>query len=326
MHSRPTEIMYCFSQGAKDDIKELARVVSFKNLQVIALYSFIFILTGDFALSRACQTHAIRMSYSLGVHLNLKKLSPIQQYDRLKVFSTICTIHIGLSGASHLALNYITEVGESNSEITIPEYQIPNKNCAFYFDTEDENIEYGICTDTFTRFHDDVSISHWKLSQCSDRRIQDEFEKGLIEINQRYLDCLENFNILLQEFPHLKTRILSQKFQLELMYRELNLEKYRVLKSRVKYLKSYQIYNMYDECCSLLNTVIDSQDYLQPLHIFPYSAGINFISLYYMSNSSLRVLIVEKLADLMYFISNRHCDDKLAYLAIKNEYEVILKL
>ncbi|KXN66594.1 hypothetical protein CONCODRAFT_11518 [Conidiobolus coronatus NRRL 28638] len=185
MRHRPIELMSYFSECAKGNIKELVRVISFRNMQAMTLYSFIVILTGDFALSRACQAHAIRMSYSLGLHLNFKKLSPIQQYDRLKIFSTICTIHIGLSGASHLALNYITEIGESNSEITKPEYQIPNQNCAFYFDTEDENIEYGICADTFTRFHDDVSISHWKLSQCRDHCIQDEFERGLIEINQR---------------------------------------------------------------------------------------------------------------------------------------------
>jgi hypothetical protein len=48
----------------------------------------------------------------------------------------------------NLALNQLTEVGDCNTDVLKPEYQIPNSNCAFYFDTKDENIVYGVCLDT----------------------------------------------------------------------------------------------------------------------------------------------------------------------------------
>lgn len=106
------------------------------------------------------------MSHLLGLHLNLNKLTPIERYNRSKLFSTIHTSHICLAVMGHLALNYLTEIGDIRTDILEPEYQIPNIDCAFHYDTEDENILYTLCTDIYSNFCDAIILSLHSLSSC----------------------------------------------------------------------------------------------------------------------------------------------------------------
>jgi hypothetical protein len=167
MQDKPPELVKYFSKYAERNIKLAIKSLSLQGAQACFLYSYLMVLSGNFKLFKACQAHAIRMSYALGLHLNLKRLTPIQRYDRYQFFSSVKVYHNGFHGMGNLTLNQLTEVGYCNINILRPEYQIPNSKCAFYFDTEDENIVYGVCIDTCLGLYYIQTLHLYNLGKCS---------------------------------------------------------------------------------------------------------------------------------------------------------------
>jgi hypothetical protein len=325
MQSKPPELTEYFNEFAIINIKEAAKKFSFQSAQAVNLYSYIMLVTGKFTLSKVCQAYTIRMVYALGIHLNIKNLSPIKKYNRLMLFSSIFTIHMSFSLISHTDFNHLTEVIDCNIEPLESEYQIPNSNCTFHFDSEDENVVYGVIADTFYKSYYSQTKSLWSISKCNEHSIIDQFDRIINEINMKYAKCLQTFDVLLQDFPKLKSKILSQKSKLILFHHMNNLEIYRILKSKIMVLNSKQISCMINECSLLFDSVVESQGFEQVSYMHPYSAGINFIRLYHISNSYQKSIIKQKLKEILDFLSNRVCTDKLSFLVIKNGYELIIK-
>ncbi|KXN70155.1 hypothetical protein CONCODRAFT_78983 [Conidiobolus coronatus NRRL 28638] len=94
---------------------------------------------------------------------------------------------------------------------------------------------------------------------------------------------------------------------------------------RVSSLKPKQISNVIKEASLMFNSVVESESFIQHTHIFPYTVGLNFISIYSSCNKSQKLMVRDKLREVIDYLTNHFCADKLAYLIIKNEYESILK-
>jgi hypothetical protein len=225
----------------------------------------------------------------------------------------------------NLTLNQLTEPGDINIEILKPEYQIPNSKCAFYFDTEGENIVYGVCTYTNFKLYYTQLMYLCNLAKSSDISIQSKFDGYTNICIQKYHESISTFNFLSKEFPHLEPDIQSYRFKLTIYYHTINLEMYRILRRKVKQLTASQISKMLDECIMLFDSIIGSQGITQISHIYPYSAGLNFISLYPTANSNEKSLIKQKLFELIDYFSKGLIIDKLSYLIIKKEYDYINK-
>jgi hypothetical protein len=322
---KPPELVKYFNDYAENNIKEATRYISLQNAQATLLYSILMLLSGNFKAFKSCQAHAIRMSYAMGLHLNLKSFTPIQQYNRLQLFSTACAFHIGFYGMNSLSLNQLTELGDCNIEVLKPEYQIPNSKCAFYFDTEDGNIVYGVCAYTYFILTYVQVQNLYSLGKCSNHTIQIQFSALMDNITQKYLECMSTMEFLLKEFTHHEPEIKSTKFKLIIIYHIINLEMYRVFRHKVKQLTASQITKMLDECIMLFDSIIESQGITQITHTHPYSAGLNFISIYPIANSREKSLIKQKLCELFDYLSKGPIVDKLSYLIIKKEYENINK-
>jgi hypothetical protein len=325
MQDKPPELVKYFNEYAERNIKLAIKLTSLQGAQTCFIYSFLMLLSGNFKLFKACQAHAIRTSYTLGLHLVLKRLTPIQKYDRFLFFSTISAFHNGFHGMGNLALNQITEIGDFNTDISKPEYQIPNSNCAFYFDTEDENVVYGVCVDICFGLYYIQTFNLYSLGKCSEDSIQSEFDKLFDKSQKKFLECNITFKFLLEQFPHLESNIQSYRFTLNLNYYTINLETYRILRYKVKKLTPGQISIILNECILLFDTIIESQGKVQVTHTFPYTTGLNLISLYSIVNSIEKTLIKQKLRELLDYLSKGPCMDRLSYLIIKKEYETILK-
>ncbi|KXN74229.1 hypothetical protein CONCODRAFT_2765 [Conidiobolus coronatus NRRL 28638] len=325
MQDKPPELVKYFNEYAERNIKLAIRLTSFQGAQTSFLYSFLMLLSGNLKLFKACEAHTIRLSYALGLHLNLNRLTPIQKYDRFQFFSTVSNFHNGFHGMGNLALNQLTEIGECSIELLKPEYQIPNSKCVFYFDTEDENIVYGVCINTCFGLYYIQACNLYNLSKFSEDSIQSEFDKFFDKSKKKFLECNMTFDFLLEQFPHLELTIQSYRFELILNYHPLNLEMYRILRYKVKKLIPSQISEMLDECINLFDSVIESEGKIQVTHNYPYTAGLNLISLYPITNSIQKTLIKQKLRELLDYLSRGPCVDKLSYLIIKKEYENIIK-
>ncbi|KXN66283.1 hypothetical protein CONCODRAFT_20312 [Conidiobolus coronatus NRRL 28638] len=322
---KPLELVKYFNEYAEHNIKEATKSISLQNAQATFIYSFSMLISGNIKLFKACQAHVIRMCYALGIHLNLKRLTPIQQYDRFQFFSTTSAIHIGFYGLDYLTLNQLTELGDIDIELLKPEYQIPNSKCAFYFDTEDENIVYGVCAYTHILLYHIQAQNLSNLGKCNNQSIQAEFDILFNKATQRYYESMFTIEFLLKEFPHLESNILVYKFKLRIVHRILNLKMYRILRYKVKKLSPRQTSEMFNDCVILFDSIIESQEITQISHTYPYTAGLNFISIYPIVNASEKALIKQKLYELLDYFSKGPIHDKLSYLIIKKEYESILK-
>jgi hypothetical protein len=82
------------------------------------------------------------------------------------------------------------------------------------------------------------------------------------------------------EFPNLKYIIQKHRLQLLLYLSVGKLELYRGLESKVTKIKSIQISKMLDDCCMLLDLVIESKDIKQISYIYSYNSGLYFIRIY----------------------------------------------
>jgi hypothetical protein len=317
------ELVKYFNDYAERNIKEATRSISLQNAQATLLYSILMLLTGNFKLFKSCQAHAIRMSYALGLHLNLKSISPIKQHDRFQFFSFTCSFHIGFYGMDNLTLSQLTELGNCNIEILKPEYQIPNSKCVFYFDSEGENIVYGVCIYTNFKLYYMQLMHIYNLAKYTDMSIQPEFDAYINIGAQKYYESISTFNFLSKEFPHLESDIKGYRFKSTTYYHTLNLEMYRILRYKLKKFTSKKISKMLDECVMLFDSIMESQGITQVTHTYPYSAGLNFVSLYSIVNTSEKSLIKLKLCKLLDYFSKGPIIDKLSYLIIKKEYENI---
>jgi hypothetical protein len=325
MQNKPPELVKYFNEYAECNIKEAIRVISLQNAQATVIYSFMMVLSGNFKLFRACQAHALRMCYALGLHLNLKILTPLQRYDRMIFFFMSCAVHIFFYVMGDLSLNQLTELGDCNKELMSSKYQIPNSKCVFSFDTEGENVIYGVCVDiSFAIVH--MQSRHiFDLSKCSRNLINYKFGMLLIISAQRYAESISVYDLLLQKYPYLKLTIKTHRINSVILYCIGNLEMYAMLRHKVNKLTSSQISKMLDECIILFDAIIESQEFYQITSTYPYIAGLNFISIYQIANLDEKLLIKQKLNELFDYLSKAPIVDKLSYLIIKKEYESILK-
>jgi hypothetical protein len=327
MQDNPLELVNYFNDYAEKNIKEANRLISLQNAQAVFLYSFIMLLSGNFKLFRACQAQAIRMCYALGLHLNLKKITPIQRYDRSQFFSNLCSIHIIFYGVINLSLNQLTELGDCDTRLRFlkPEYQIPDSKCYFSFDTKDENIVYGICIHTHFVLSNMQAQHIFNLSRCTNNLIQVEFNTLLNKAREKYLKCMSIYDLLLKEYPHLKQSIQSYRINLIQVYHMDNLEMYTLLRYKVNNLTPRQISKMLNECVDFFNTIIESQGIIQIIPTYPYMTGLNFLNIYKIANLHEKSIIKQKLEQLLEYLSRGPYIDKLPYLIIKNQYESILR-
>jgi hypothetical protein len=226
----------------------------------------------------------------------------------------------------NLALNQLTEVGDCNTNILRPEYQIPNSKCAFHFDTKDENIVYGVCLDTCFGLYYVQSQQICNLGKSSENYIEFESDKLFDKSQKKFFECSMTFKSLLEQFPHLESSIQSYRFEFIVNYHSLNLETYRMIKYKVKKLKPSQISKMLNECILLFDTIVEGQGKIQLTHTYPYTAGLNLISLYPITNLNEKAIIKQKLREILDYFSRVPCVDKLSYLIIKKEYESIIKV
>ncbi|KXN66593.1 hypothetical protein CONCODRAFT_11517 [Conidiobolus coronatus NRRL 28638] len=325
MGHKPSELVGYFNEYVKENIMKAIRSISIQNTISVLLYSFLQLISGNFTLSKSYMAHAIRMGYTLGLHINIPIQDTIQRYNRTKIFYTLNILHVGSCGTEGLCSNMLAEFGEFSIDHTSPLYQIPNSSCSFHYDTKEENILYGLCVDMHSRYSYIQSFAVWNVSICSEDSVEKEFDKYLQKITKCYLKAIVTFNKLSLELPHLKYKIQKHSLQLHLDFSIAKLDLYRILKSKTPKLKPGQITNLLSECCSLLDLVLESKEFKQVYNVYPYTVGLNFIRLYSISNSNQRKIIKTKLTQLLVFLSSRTCSDKLCYLIIKNEYEKITK-
>ncbi|KXN67181.1 hypothetical protein CONCODRAFT_19798 [Conidiobolus coronatus NRRL 28638] len=325
MQNKPPELVKYFNEYAERNIKEATRTISLQNAQATLIYSFMMVFSGNFKLFRALQTHTIRMSYALGLHLNLKWLTSIQRYDRMRFFLSICPVHMFFYGIGSLSLIQLIEIGDFNTELVDSNYQIPNSKSVFSLDTKDENIVYGICVDIRFALSCMQSQHIFNLRKCTKHTIQSEFDMLFASFTQKYAEYMSIYDSILQKYQHLKLNIQIQRINSIIAYHIGNLEMYSVLRYKVDKLNSSDVSNMLDECVILFNTIIESQEFCQLRHTYPYLAGLNFIKIYQIANTSEKSLIRRNLGKLIDYLSKGPIKDKLTYLIIKKEYELILK-
>jgi hypothetical protein len=325
MEYKPPELVSYFNEYSDINIKIAIRSLSLDSVQALTIYSILFVHNGDYSLSRYCQSHAIRMSYALGLHLNLKTLSPILQYNRLMLFSSITILNTTTYAISHFNLNQLAGFEDFNTKILKPVYQTPNSNCAFYFDKEDENIVYGFCADAFTRALYMSNRLLWMVSKCSENSIQAEFDTMFDNVAQNFSEIIQAHDLLSEEYPYLKDKIQDHKHQLSLSFHTFNLEAYRILRRKVSSLSPNQVSKVINECCTLFDLVVERKKLFKFTNTFPYTAGLNLSTIYPISNSLQQSIIKQKLGEILDFLSSCTIADKLSYLIIKNEYESIIK-
>jgi hypothetical protein len=325
MSNKPYELLNYFDRYVAKRIKEASKNISIQSVISIFIYSFLLLISGKLTLSRTYQVQAIRMIYALGLHLKPGRLGHVQKYDRMILLTTLSTVHIGACGTENLYLNMLGEFGEFNIDCISPQYQIPTPDCAFYFDTDKENILYGLCINMRSKYFYKLSLYTWSLSKCKEDYAQKEFDKYFKKVTKSYLQAKKFVNQLSLKFPHFNSKIQKHSLQMHLDFSNVKLELYRILEVKKSELKPCQISNMISEGCLILDLVIGSKELNQVYDIYAYIAGLSFVRINSKSCSNQRKLIKAKLTQLLDYLSCRVCTDKLSFLIIKNEYEKIMK-
>jgi hypothetical protein len=121
----PEEIRSYMYVYAVTNIKKILLTVKVSSAQALGLYSYVLYLNGNSSLSRVCLSHFARMNHALGISINRKNVSVLDQYNR-KLINNNMRLYYNWTKLGPSSYVVAPEDDEDDLEIYEPKYQYPN--------------------------------------------------------------------------------------------------------------------------------------------------------------------------------------------------------
>lgn len=318
--NKSSELTAYMDNYAIKNVKSMIKICSLENVQASVIYATLYHMNGNISLARTCQSNATRMSYSLGLHIDNKKLTPIDRYNRQILFSRVRAINAGFSLFHQFPPSYLTEYGEFNPDAFQLKYQLPDKNCIIYHSDPLESYIYSECSTALTKFNEACNFIIWefRVNKEIESVFHAEWDKSIQKIMCSFLEYCKVFTNLKKSYNQFKQKIEAYEFQTNIIYYHLTLEMYGILKSKKGTLTESEISNMIDLCDAFLEVIKKLPCYNPLCQFFRFFIGFNLITLYQSSNLTHKQLINIKLKPIVSYLTNTLTSfNYLNYLILK---------
>ncbi|KXN70154.1 hypothetical protein CONCODRAFT_17832 [Conidiobolus coronatus NRRL 28638] len=324
---QPNELVNYMNIYARYNIKNAIKSTSVANIQALILFSYFLDRSFDFNLFTVCKSHATRMGYQLGLHIDNKKLSLIDRYDRKLLFAKIRSMNIGLSRFESCIPNYITEFGEFSLKSFDSELQLPDKDTIFNSYTKEEKHVYSICSTEATKLNDKCMylIWHTSFNSIEKKVFKSKWTSIVRDIGEYFANCIEKFNQLLIEYTQYKSEISMFEYHMRNSYHEIMLEMYGILNREQKGLTPQETFQYLNHCQELLNSILNYPKFDPFSSFFTYLIGYNYLNIYPKCDEIQKQAILTNLNLIINLNSeNFTLSNSTNYLILKTGLKLIL--
>jgi hypothetical protein len=324
---QPEELTLYMDNYAKENLKILIRQCSLPAVQALLLYFAIYYGERNISLHFTCRSHATRIGYALGIHLDNKIFSELEKYTRRLSLIKLRCINIIGSSSHNLSTSFLTEFGSLNTKPIEPEWNIPNKDLLVYYEDEGERLFYATCCGHYINFFDELKYSVCNSLYCSarDSRYKSEWNKTRKDVTIVYQKYIRVFQSLSTMYPNYTQITSKYEFLICAFYHDTMVDMYNKLISKVEDLNPSDIDQaichldwMYNYISSGNQTRILTQTLIILL-------GYQYLSLYDLCSPSTRQAIQAKLAHIIQNLSIYYIpSNALSFIILKNGCKLII--
>ncbi|KXN70172.1 hypothetical protein CONCODRAFT_78993, partial [Conidiobolus coronatus NRRL 28638] len=266
------------------------------------------------------------MSYSLGLHLNYKNMSPVDRYNRKILLCLILRANRNLSGSICFTPNHLIELDKDHHILYDQKWQLPSPCSLMHFSNLLENQLYSLCLTQFFKFTDITGRTIWfpsffKLEIATFNLIWQSKVNTLKDI---FESTLKDFKTLKIKYEDFKTSIDSFEVQVKMQYHEAVIELYEVLKQKNKSLKPKEISCILSHCNNLYQVLTAPRNYSPYFQFFAHIVGLHYLNIYPKCSKSEKPKTKQRLKDLLLFMKDKlYSHYSLNYLILKTGYDAL---
>jgi hypothetical protein len=323
---QPEEIADYMEKFADNCIKKIVRAPSMDNIRALVIFTQLYQWNGEHTLAKTLQGHMSRMSYALGLHLDCKKLSPIERYNRQVLFSAVKIVNVCISGSHGFAPNYLTESCNSDLSLIDCKWQLPDSSCAFNFDSNIENILYSLLITEFYNYSDKMNYIIWfpNFMELSVNSFNQMWNKKLSDLKSLFETTVSSLNQMKSEYIEMETSITDHISKAKMLYHDASLELYELFKHKHETLSRRNISTIIDHCHSLFETVVECSDYNPYYQYYAHVLGLHYLNIYPKCNPAQKTITKQRLSDLLIYMKSKYFSYySLNYLLLKTGYDAI---
>lgn len=199
----PEEVKSYMHEYATISIKKILFKVNISNAQALGIYSYAYYVNGKSSLSRVCLSHFARMSHALGIGINRKKLSAIDQYNRKLINNNIRLYYIW-SKLGPSSYDISSEEHEDDLEIYESNFQYPNPSLYLYND-EYERTLYSVFCCQLSKITDFNLINISKFCKYDSKKIRMEIGQLNSKADEIYKDAKLTLESVINLAPEYKS-------------------------------------------------------------------------------------------------------------------------
>ncbi|KXN70156.1 hypothetical protein CONCODRAFT_7296 [Conidiobolus coronatus NRRL 28638] len=304
---QPKEVVEYMNTYSEKNIKKVTKRVSMSNARALVIYAFFKNLMGDVSMAKYCLGHLNHMSFALGLHLEYKQLSPIEQYNRKLLFSKIKVVNDNVNGSHKLTPLCIKEYGDFDLSIYDPKWQTPDDNCIINFPNAEENLVYAVCTTNYNKFvHVYVQLAWSPFFDTNDTlSFMDQWQKSMDYFTDLFNETIESYGALKSKYPRSIPKIMAFEFQIQLIYHQRMVDMYAILKRKLTKLTAKQHASILEHLEILFEHIIACPIYHPLVHYFAFLTGLHYLNIFPKSTIAQKKEIKMKLTRLISYINKR---------------------
>jgi hypothetical protein len=292
---------------SEKNIKKVTKRVSMSNARALVIYTFFKNLMGDVNMAKHCLGHLNHMSFALGLHLDCKQLSPIEQYNRKLLFSKIKVVNDNVNGLHKLTPLCIKEYGDFDLSIYDPKWQTPDSSCIINFTNPEENLVYAVCMTSYNKFvHIYVQLAWSPFFDTNDTlSFMGQWQKSIDYFNNLFNEIIEGYVVLKSKYSRSIPKIMAFEFQIQLIYHQRMIDMYAILKRKATKLTAKQHASILDHLEILFEHIIACPVYHPLVHYFAFLTGFHYLNIFPKSTNVQKKEIKMRLTRLVNYITKR---------------------
>ncbi|KXN68097.1 hypothetical protein CONCODRAFT_79920 [Conidiobolus coronatus NRRL 28638] len=198
------------------NIKKILFTVNLSSAQALCIYSHAYYISGNYSLSRVCIYHSGRMCHALGVNINRKNLSILDQYN-MKLMYNIVKIYYNWVKFGVSPYGVTSNDIEFDLDIYEPEYHLPNSSLKLY-NNDYESVAYSIFCSTFAKLSNFSVTINSKFGKYEVETLKKEIDTFCRIANEVYNDAKLTLEALISIAPEYKKQISGYLIMIKVTY------------------------------------------------------------------------------------------------------------
>jgi hypothetical protein len=318
----PEEVVSYMQAYAIIHIKKILFTVNISTAQALGIYSYAFYLNGNSSQSRVCLSHFARVNHALGININRKNLSVLDQYNR-KLIKNNMRLYYNWTKLGPSSYSVASEDSEDDSEIYESKFQLPNPNLNLC-NNEYEGILYSIFCCQFAKIKDFNVNNISKFCKYGTKKVKFDINQLKNKANEIYKDAILAFESIENLVPEYKIQISIYLMILKAIYLLCTICIYSKMLEISKKRDSTIIKPIFEKATELWELISSNAIFNDLWSWGPYVVGFHLIQIYpYCTKKQKKstVFVLESIINL--FCNEGYNFNSINFVILKTQFDLI---